>query len=274
MGLRRRLRRLLGGPPPLGDRVPAAPPPAVPAAPPGPWSLSDASLAGPVAPLLRPEVLAALADDTLGALATPLAPGLHTLQLFTDEGRTRLLAEIASIEDAVENGRLLLDAPNSMHVHGVQLAQVGLDALAQSLCVDVVQPLARALLHDLGPLTLGDAHGFTVSYGARRDRDLAFHVDDSTVTLNLCLVQRGRGAEVVFEGVRCPAHRQERTDDAERVVWRPQTGEALIHLGAHRHSTRPIEHGHRTSLIVWCRDRRRPALAACGPWCGSPEAPR
>lgn len=237
-----------------------------------PWSLSDPALAGSVGPLLHPDLVAALGSGTLAGLSTPLAPGLHTLPLFSEEGRARLLAEIDGIEAAVSAGRLHLDAPNSMHVYGVQLAQVGLEALAQSLCADVVQPLAGALLPELGPLALGDAHGFTVSYGAQRDRDLAFHVDDATVTLNVCLVHEGDGAEVVFEGVRCPDHRQESTRDEERVSWQPRTGDALVHLGAHRHSTRPIRSGRRTNLIVWCRDPRRPTLAGCGAWCGSLDA--
>lgn len=236
------------------------------------WALQDEALAGPLAPLLHPRLVAALSQGDVATLLEPVGPGLLTLPVLSDSGRRRLLAEIDAIEAATQAGQLALDAPNSMHVYGVQLAQVGLDRLAQALCREVAQPVAAVGFPELGPLVLDDAHGFTVSYAHHRDRDLAFHVDDATVTLNLCLAHEGDGAEVVFEGVRCPDHRQDATRDAERVAWLPQTGVALVHLGAHRHSTRPIQSGRRTNLIVWCRDPARPTLGACGPWCGAHDA--
>ena len=154
-----------------------------------------------------------------------------------------------------------------MNQAGVQLADIQLTALAEALCHEVVAPLASAFPR-LGPVTLGDPHGFSVSYGNGADRSLGFHADDATVTLNLCLDTDADGAEVVFEGVRCIDHRQELHRPEERAVWSPLPGEALLHLGAHRHRTLPIGRGTRTNLVIWCRDADRVDLAGCGPWCG------
>ncbi len=210
----------------------------------------------------------ALASEDPTAVLRPLAPGLYTLPVWTDDARRALLAELEALESEAALGRRDLDPPNSMNEHGVQLGQVGLGGLADALCAEVVQPLARVFA-DLGPLALGDAHGFSVSYGRGRDTSLGLHVDDSSVTLNLCLGEDFSGADVVFEGVRCARHRQSAARADERVAWSPTPGQALLHLGAHRHLTRPIASGRRTNLVVWCRDPARVDLDGCGEWCGA-----
>lgn len=268
MGLRSRLRRLLAPPPtPRSAPAPRAPAPARP--PPLPatrWTLRDRDLAARPEALLHPHLVAALAEADPTALLTPLAPGLYTLPVLTDAARQRLLDELGAIHAAVRAGTLDLQAPNSMHGYGVMLADAELLPLAEALS-RVVQALAPAF-SDLGPVDLHDPHGFCVTYGPDADRDLGFHADDATLTLNLCLDSDASGSEVAFEGVRCAAHRQGPTRPEERVTWRPRPGEALLHLGAHRHLTRPIRGGRRSNLIVWCRDRARVDLGACGPWCG------
>lgn len=45
---------------------------------------------------------------------------------------------------------------------------------------------------------------------------LGFHVDDSEVTLNVCLGKHFSGGELFFRGVRCDKHVNSATADA---VW-------------------------------------------------------
>lgn len=263
MSLRNRLRRLLTRPPPPPPRVhPPSPPPA----PAEPWTLQDSALVGPLEALLDPELAAALAGADPLAVLRPLGPGLYRLPVLSAPARVRLLTELRRAQDAASLGVLDLARPNSMNEAGVQLGDIGLSALADSLCASVVAPLS-AVFRELGPVMLGDPHGFSVSYGRGGDRSLGFHADDATVTLNLCLASDAQGAEVVFEGVRCTDHRQDAHRPEERIAWAPEPGEALLHLGAHRHRTLPISRGARTNLVIWCRDADRVDLAGCGPWC-------
>jgi hypothetical protein len=189
------------------------------------------------------------------------------MPVLSEDARARLLAELAHAQAAADRGALHLAPPNSMNQAGLQLAEIGLDPLAEALCAHVVAPLAAAF-PELGPVSLGNPHGFSVRYGRGADRDLGFHADDATLTLNLCLESDADGAEVVFEGVRCLQHRQSPHAPHERVVWAPRPGEALLHLGAHRHRTLPISAGRRTNLVLWCRDAERVDLGPCGAWCG------
>lgn len=182
-----------------------------------------------------------------------------------------LLEELAAARRASDAGQLRLQPPNSMNRAGLQLDEIGLRTLSEALCTTVVAPLS-ALFPALGAVQLGDPHGFTVRYGDGADRDLGFHADDATLTLNLCLESDAEGAAVVFEGARCLEHRQTPHRPAERVVWSPAPGEALLHLGAHRHRTLRIESGSRTNLVLWCRDEARVDLGPCGPWCGDSTA--
>ena len=163
----------------------------------------------------------------------------------------------------MERGLLELDPPNSMHGHGLILEAAQLEPLSEQLC-GVVQALSPAF-PELGPVDLQDPHGFCIHYGPDADRDLGFHADDATLTLNLCLESTAEGAEVVFEGTRCIEHRQGPTH--REVHWTPQPGEALLHLGANRHRTDRLWRGRRRNLVVWCRDRARVDLGPCAPWC-------
>ena len=269
MGLRSRLRHLLrpslGRPAPvqtrpLGPRLASAPPPATR------WTLQDRELATGAPSLLHPELRAALSSSEPAALLRPLAPGLWLLPVLAEQTIERLLAELEAIDRAVAMGQLELDAPNSMHGHGVILEAAGLAPLAAQLS-EVVQVFAPVFA-ELGPVELHDPHGFCIHYGSGADRDLGFHADDATLTLNLCLQSTAQGSAVVFEGARCIEHRQGPTLPEEVVVWEPRAGEALLHLGANRHRTEALRSGRRRSLVVWCRDRERVDLGECGPWCG------
>ncbi|MEC7948470.1 MAG: hypothetical protein VX265_12970 [Myxococcota bacterium] len=267
--MRARLRRLLTGPPPAPRPASVAAPPAPP---PAPWHPLHSALRGPLHPLLHPAVADALASPDPTCILTPLAPGLFTLPVLSDPARALLMEETEHAARAAARGTLSLQAPNSMNEAGLQLSEIGLQGLSDALCSELVGALTK-VFPELGPVSLGDPHGFTVSYGRGADRSLGFHADDATVTLNLCLTGDAEGAEVVFEGVRCLAHRQSHHRPEERVVWTPRAGEAVLHLGAHRHRTLPIARGGRTNLVLWCRDAARVDLGPCAPWCGEHQEP-
>ena len=149
------------------------------------------------------------------------------------------------------------------------LEEFGFSAQLDNLMTRVVSPLSNLLFPEVGGDSLDSQHGFIVNYGMAGDTDLGFHVDNSEVTLNLCIGGDFIGSEVYFQGRRCSEHRQTPHLDEEHVVITPEVGTAIIHAGAHRHGVYPIGRGSRRSLIMWCSSEKyRQSEEVCQPWCG------
>lgn len=85
-----------------------------------------------------------------------------------------------------------------------------------------------------------------------RDRKLDFHVDDSAVTLNVCLGKEFTNGQLYFGGVRCSSHTANTLPRADEEIYvEHQVGTACFHLGNHRHRALPITNGRRFNLILW-----------------------
>lgn len=106
---------------------------------------------------------------------------------------------------------------------------------------------------EVGGSTLDSHHGFVVEYGMDRDVDLGFHVDDSEVTLNVCLGKQFSGGELFFRGVRCEKHVNTESQPEEIFDYSHAVGRAVLHRGRHRHGARATTSGQRINLLLWCR---------------------
>ena len=158
------------------------------------------------------------------------------------------------------------------------LDAIGLSGWVEPLHHEVLAPLATRIFPDTSPTPPPNVHAFSVEYGRSADRDLAQHVDDSQVTVNLWLGGEAEGSAVVFEGHRCLNHLDVPPRAEEIFRWVGVPGEALIHRGLHRHRTTPIHSGKRQSIIFWLQDPQvRKATFesaqrnACDPHCGAPK---
>ncbi|GFS32787.1 2-oxoglutarate (2OG) and Fe(II)-dependent oxygenase superfamily protein [Actinidia rufa] len=80
-----------------------------------------------------------------------------------------------------------------------------------------------------------------------------FHVDDSEVTLNVCLGKQFSGGELFFRGIRCEKHVNTETQSEEIFDYSHVPGRAILHRGRHRHGARATTSGHRINLLLWCR---------------------
>lgn len=193
----------------------------------------------------------------------PLGMGVWSLPLLSEAGCAALLAELEQRRDGQQQ------APNSMHAYGAILADLGLGAIGTWLRQEVVAPIGAAHYSELGGAELEQEHGFLAEYGPDADTELGYHVDDSVVTLNLCLGESFSGSELYFRGVRCDLHRQEPWTPSEEFELEHEPGIAVLHAGRHRHGVHPIRRGVRRNLILWCQGARGRQIAAeCGPWCG------
>ena len=210
---------------------------------------------------LEPEVLVA------GVIRTPF---------LSREGCARLLEEI-DLRARQEAGRA---AANSMHDHGVELGAIGLDSVVTDWMEERLRDLLVEHFEPFEAATLDHHHSYLVQYGRELDEDLGFHVDDSEVTLNLCLGEDFSGAELVMLGARCDRHRQTPIEPAEALEIHHEPGSLVIHSGCHRHRVDPIRRGVRRNVIGWLRSSKSreraslepgqlPGASACAPWCGA-----
>ncbi len=133
--------------------------------------------------------------------------------------------------------------------------------------VDGVSP--PAAVHDPVPRRLVRHSGHTIGYGtgAMRETALRLHVDDSLLTVNVCLGRPGfTGSSLLFTGAQAVclpqvARMQARRDLVRRlseveVAAVPKPGWALLHLGAHPHRTLPIQSGERFNWVLWFHEAK------------------
>ena len=186
-----------------------------------------------------------------------------------------MLAELDALDAWMAQTGQRFEPPNSMNRYGVILSELGLTEALEALLTQAIRPLAAECFPEVGGEHLDEHHGFIVEYQRGGDRDLGFHVDDSEVTLNLCLGGEFSGGELFFEGRRCEEHRQTGCSAADQYHWAHRPGVGLLHAGKHRHGALSIVEGRRRNLILWCRSssyRAAPVEEACPTWCAESRA--
>ncbi|KAL9274829.1 2-oxoglutarate and iron-dependent oxygenase domain-containing protein [Drosera capensis] len=203
-----------------------------------------------------PSFLKAITDnseDSFRSIMSEPTPGVFTFEMFQPQFCDLLLSEVENFEQWVFERKLRIMQPNTMNEYGVVLDDFGLEAMLGKLMDDYIRPLSKVFYYEVGGSTLDSHHGFVVEYGIGRDIDLAFHVDDSEVTLNVCLSKQFVGGELFFRGVRCEKHVNTETLPEEIFDYCHVRGHAILHRGRHRHGARATTGGNRTNLILWCR---------------------
>lgn len=237
----------------------------------------------PEAPLaeadLEPGFLELVRAARAGAVAPPAsarvvvhAPHVWQVPVLRPERCASLLARIDERRAEARRAGAHAPPPNSMHEHGAGLLDLGFGALLDDLLARSIAPVGARWFEAVGGDGLDGHHGYLVEYGRDADEELGFHVDDSELTLNLCLGERFAGAELVMLGLRCDDHRQTPVLAGESVEIEHAIGSAVLHAGRHRHRVEPIRSGRRRNLILWCRNSARRAASArvaCAAWCGA-----
>ncbi|KAG7598010.1 Oxoglutarate/iron-dependent dioxygenase [Arabidopsis suecica] len=180
-------------------------------------------------------------------------PGIFTFEMFKPRFCEMLLAEVEHMEKWVYDSRSTIMRPNTMNNFGVVLDDFGFDSMLQKLVDDFISPIAQVLFPEVCGSSLDSHHGYIVEYGKDRDVDLGFHVDDSEISLNVCLGKQFSGGELYFRGVRCDKHVNSDSTEKEVYDYSHVPGHAILHRGRHRHGARATTSGHRVNLILWCR---------------------
>ncbi|MCH80625.1 putative PKHD-type hydroxylase, partial [Trifolium medium] len=203
-----------------------------------------------------PTFLKAISDNTeqsFRSIISEPSPGIFVFPMLQPDFCELLLSEIENFEKWVAEAKFRIMRPNRMNRYGAVLDDFGLEPMLDRLMDDFVRPLSRVFFPEVGGSSLDSHHGFVVEYGEDKDLDLGFHVDDSEVTLNVCLGKEFSGGELFFRGSRCERHVNTGTHSEEVFDYSHVPGRAVLHRGRHRHGARATTSGHRINLLMWCR---------------------
>ncbi|KAK2635294.1 hypothetical protein Ddye_030086 [Dipteronia dyeriana] len=203
-----------------------------------------------------PSFLKAINDNTVESfksIMTESSPGIYTFEMLQPHFCEMLLSEVDNFERWVHKKKVRIMRPNTMNNYGAVLDDFGLEDMLDKLMNDFIRPISRVFFPDVGGSTLDSHHGFVVEYGAHRDVELGFHVDDSEVTLNVCLGKEFSGGELFFRGVRCDNHVNSETKSDEILDYSHVPGHAVLHRGRNRHGARATTSGWRANLLLWCK---------------------
>jgi hypothetical protein len=195
-----------------------------------------------------PTFLDAIKEDSIVAfqkLLKQLTPTrLYTFEMLSPKFCRELIEEV----EHFENSGMPVSRPNSMNNYGCILDDFGFTPLITLIREKYISPLARLLYPDYNGDHLDSHHAFIVQYKVTEDKSLNFHYDEAEVTLNVCLGKEFTGGSLYFRGLLADPSTHDENFEVEH-----KPGQALLHIGRHRHGANPITSGERYNLIIWCR---------------------
>ncbi|KAJ6881818.1 2-oxoglutarate and iron-dependent oxygenase domain-containing protein CP2-like isoform X1 [Populus alba x Populus x berolinensis] len=233
-----------------------------------------------------PSFMKAINDNTeesLRSIISEPSPGILTFEMLQPRFCELLVAEVENFEAWVNDTKFRIMRPNTMNKYGAVLDDFGLETMLDKLMNGFIRPISKGdtyvlipdklhhmfpgnymiifpaplscavFFREVGGANLDSHHGFVVEYGKDWDVDLGFHVDDSEVTLNVCLGKQFSGGELFFRGTRCDKHVNTGSKPEEIFDYSHVPGRAVLHLGRHRHGVRATTAGHRINLLLWCK---------------------
>jgi len=161
---------------------------------------------------------------------------------------------VTLVKEHISNKNKYQNLTNSMHFSAVSTNELGIKNFVDTFANTILKDVAKSLFLNSAKINFDSIHSYIVRYGAEYDRDLGLHVDDSLITMNLCLNDGFTGSDLIFKGTRCPIHVDtESTGDKETYI-KHKKGFMVLHGGKNRHYVTPIEAGERYNLIVWCQN--------------------
>ncbi|KAM7280228.1 hypothetical protein ACFE04_007362 [Oxalis oulophora] len=222
-----------------------------------------------------PEFLQAITDNTIESFRRVMsepAPGVFTFKMFNSEFCELMISEIQNLKQWVEENNVQILRPNTVNEFGIVLDDFGLESMLKTLLDGCISPIATVFYLEVGGATLDSHHGFAVEYGEGNDSELGLHVDDSEITLDVCLGQQFSGGDLYFSGTRCDQHvNTPRLSEDITFEYAHVPGHAVLYRGRSRHVVRATTSGHIINLILWCRSSIfRESLkyrSNFSPWC-------
>ena len=174
-------------------------------------------------------------------------------KIFNDKFLDLIINLIDNYESSLDNNSEI--HANSMHENAIPFSNLNLNQCINDFIKNYFTKIANLLYPDRFKKKFDGIHSYVVRYGDNYDRNLGFHVDDSLITINLCLKNDSKGSELCFSGIRCPLHIDTPSMKNEKKIITHEKGFAVIHDGKNRHHINDIYSGERYNLIIWCQDK-------------------
>ncbi len=163
-------------------------------------------------------------------------PGVFTFTLMTPAECKRFLEMVVKQKSPRET-------PNSMNKYGTVIGG-GFRKFLSHLVVHKCSPIAENFFPEIKILK-NSPYAFVVDYAMSTQRSLDTHVDESDVTLNVCLGHKFTGGELVVFGKN------------KSLEIKQKVGQAIVHRGTLLHRAKPLKSGTRSNLILWCSAKKR-----------------
>jgi hypothetical protein len=90
----------------------------------------------------------------------------------------------------------------------------------------IIEPISKVLFPELMKNDFQSHHSFLIKYKIGEDISLKTHVDQSDITLNLCLGKEFTGGEVYFKGLKGE-------NEDKYFEYHSFVGNAILHVGNH-----------------------------------------
>ncbi|XP_010479297.1 PREDICTED: uncharacterized PKHD-type hydroxylase At1g22950-like [Camelina sativa] len=181
-------------------------------------------------------------------------PGVFVFQMFQPDFIQRLLKEVDNFRIWTFRTNLKIRKPTYKTIHGVVLDDFGLSIMLNKLMQDFIFPLCKVFFPDVCGEMFDSHHGFVVEYGENRNvAELGCQIDDSEITLNVCLSKQFEGGELCFRGKRCKKHARADAHPEEIFDYRQIPGQAILYRGCHRTGARATTSGSRVNMSLWCK---------------------
>eukprot|EP01088_Endostelium_zonatum_P018160 TRINITY_DN5723_c0_g1_i1.p1 TRINITY_DN5723_c0_g1~~TRINITY_DN5723_c0_g1_i1.p1 ORF type:complete len:762 (+),score=185.85 TRINITY_DN5723_c0_g1_i1:6-2291(+) len=191
--------------------------------------------------------------------------------IFKQEFGTMLMESLDDIIKWSNERGIVLSRGGSKY--GVVLNNVGWQSFFDKMMIRYLQPLAEACYGNRQKREEGSGsirpfvwqHSFLVKYEVGKETRQHTHVDDSDLTVNICLGKEGfKGGDLYFYGTRdeeaenrsVPPRWPYDAEAADNPPWskyKHQVGRGVFHQGNQYHGVDDITYGERCNLIVWCR---------------------
>ncbi|KAK1662172.1 hypothetical protein QYE76_050331 [Lolium multiflorum] len=140
----------------------------------------------------------------------------NTIQSFND-----IIHELVeNFEKWAHREKQEINDPNNFHKpsRGTTISDIGMKGMLDDLMQKFISPISKVLFPEVGGRSLDSQHSYVVSYGGDDgggnpvcsydgyDNGLEIHVEDSHITLNVCLGKQFTQGQMFFVGSRCGNH--------------------------------------------------------------------